>query len=396
MTPTSRIEVNLSAIDDNYAEWQRVLGSGVDICAVLKADAYGLGAVPIARRLSSIGVKLLAVYCIEQATEIAKTGLPISLMILMPVDSVSRTDILYRSVVAGRLHLTVHSREHVENVESIGRQFGSPIPVHVEVDTGMTRMGASPDDVPDILADIASRRYIKLAGIYTHPSSADHDSEFTDAQLAKFDDVLARNAALIPPTTKVHFAGTHAALRDRRYHKSMARIGLGLYGYGAEALAGPCEDFDRPKLTPAVRWTSHIIHTRAVPAGTPIGYSGLYTTDRVTRLGIVPVGYADGYPLAASNRGVIRVGRDLIPCPIRGQVNMDQIIVDLTQAPDAQVNTDVELIANDPAAPNALPKVAEMAHTNCYELLCCMSSRVQHRYVVRTEVGGRMGHVATV
>ena len=130
----------------------------------------------------------------------------------------------------------------------------------------------------------------------------------------------------------------------------------------------------------------------------PVGYNGLFRTTRPSRLGVIPVGYADGYPLSLTNKGIVRVGVDLVPCPVRGQVNMDQIIIDLTDHPDptAGVNTEVELIAGDSKAPNALPRLAELADSSCYEMLCRLSSRVQRRYVITDRATGLVGHVATV
>jgi alanine racemase len=133
-----------------------------------------------------------------------------------------------------------------------------------------------------------------------------------------------------------------------------------------------------------------------VPAGTPVGYHGMYRTERDSRLAIVPVGYADGYPLALSNKGVVRVGASLAPAPVRGQVNMDQIIIDVTDAPDARIDAPVELIAKDPDAPNALPRLARLASSNCYEMLCRLSPRAQRKYTTTDRATGRVGHVATV
>lgn len=403
MLPTSRIEVDLATLDHNLNQWRKLVdrgGQGCTVCPVIKADAYGLGAVQVARRLAAAGVKLVAVYCMQQAADLAAAGIPISVLVLAPADEVSRTDVVYRAIVAGRLHLTVHSLDQLDHIESIGTMFGSTLPVHVEVDTGMCRVGMPSEEVDGVLAEIERRRYVKLAGIFTHTASADDDAEFTDLQLERFDEVLRRNARHITPQVSVHFGSTAAGLRDRRYHHTMIRVGLGLFGYapGMNEIRHEAAVDQPPDLRPIVRWTSRIVHVTDAPAGVPVGYNGLFRTTRPSRLGVIPVGYADGYPLSLTNKGIVRVGPDLIPCPVRGQVNMDQIIIDLTDHPDptAGVNTEVELIARDPKAPNALPRLAELADSSCYEMLCRLSNRVQRRYVITDRATGLVGHVATV
>ncbi|MBI1368103.1 MAG: alanine racemase [Planctomycetes bacterium] len=397
MTPTSCIEVDLSRLDENMAAWQRLVGPAVKVCAVVKADGYGLGAVPIARRLAARGVKLLAVYNMAQATQIAAAGLTTPLLVLMPVDQLNRTDVLYRSTVSGRLHLTVHSADQLDRIEAIGLHFGCPIPIHIEIDTGMGRVGMSADEADRVIPSLAGRRYIKLAGIFTHPAAADDDVAFTDEQLARFDAVLERHADHIGREVMIHFANTYATMRDRRYHKNTVRLGLGMLGYGVEDLVGEPRIDEKLALKPVVRWTSHIVHVVQTGANAPVGYHGRFVTDRPTRLGVVPVGYADGYPLSLSNQSMVRVGANLDPAPVRGQINMDQISVDLTGLPDSiGIGSEVELIAQDPAAPNAMPKLAKLAGVNTYEMLCRLSPRILRRFVTTDAATGRVGLVATV
>lgn len=396
MIPTSRIDIDLSAIDHNLSQWCRAVGSDCEICAVLKADAYGLGALQIARRLAGKGVKLLAVYSVAQANELAIAGVPVSFLILMPIENIERTDPLYRPLVSGRLHLTVHSLRQLDKIEAIGLKFGTTLPVHVEIDSGLTRLGMAPDEAGAVLEAIQKRRYVKLAGLFSHTADAGRDVPFTLQQLSTFEQMLDRHASLITPETAIHFANTHAALRDPRFHKTMVRIGLGLFGFGEADVHGTPQLENAPQLIPAVRWISQVVHMRHVPAGTSVGYQRLFTTTRPSRLGIVPVGYADGYVLALSNKGIVRVGMGLDPAPVRGQVNMDQIVIDLTDLPHADVGTDVELIAADANAPNAIPALAAMAQTSVYELLCRLSPRTARRYITTDRETGQIGHVATI
>ncbi|MHC4995753.1 MAG: alanine racemase, partial [Planctomycetota bacterium] len=313
MEPTSRIEIDLSVLEANLAAWRAALTPGCELCAVVKADAYGLGAVPISRRLVAAGVNKLAVYSLGQATAIAATGLPVSLMVLMPADEISRTDILYRSLVAGRLELVVHSTDQLLRIEALGRMFGTAIPVHFEVDTGMSRGGMSIAQADDLLAALPIHRYTKLVGVFTHPTSADTDADAAMAQFGQFEALLGRHKAHLGPEVKAHFSNTPAAVRSSRYHQGMVRIGLGLLGYGVEDLLGESDLAQPPDVKPVMRWTSTVVHQLEVPAGAGVGYHGTLVTERATRLGIVPVGYGDGYPLGLSNVGVVRVGAGLAP-----------------------------------------------------------------------------------
>jgi alanine racemase len=396
MTPTSCIEIDLGQLDANLAAWQSILAEGSRVCAVVKADAYGLGAVPIAQRLAAHGVKLLAVYNMNQATQLAAAGVNANLLVLMPVDSLERTDVLYRWAVSGRLHMTVHNADQLGAIESIGLKFGAPMPVHIEIDTGMSRTGMSPEEAQRLIMSLPARRYVRLAGVFTHPARADDSVVFTQRQFDQFDQVIRNCATSIKDDVLIHFANTYATLRDPRYHRSMVRLGLGLFGYGIDDLVGPPVLSTLPAIEPIVRWTSRIVHEHDVAANVPVGYHGKYLTRRPTRLGVVPIGHADGYPLALGDKAVVRVGEALAEAPVRGQINMDQISIDISQIPDAGVGTPVELIASDASAPNALPRLAKLAQSSIYELLCRLSTRTQRRYTTTDHATGRVGHVATV
>jgi alanine racemase len=380
MNATNWLEVDLSALAGNLARFGAAMGPAGRICAVVKADAYGLGAVPVARRLVDEGVDLLAVYSPDEARELTSGGIAGPILILMPVRDLGRTDVLYRAAVAGRLQLTVHGEEQLQRVQAIGRQFGTPIGVHVELDSGMSRGGMTPDEAERIIRRVAAMRYVNLVGLFTHPACAATDIAMTHRQMHAMDRLVERCGEAMPSDLIVHFANTHAALRDRKYHRDMLRIGLGLYGYGQADMAGSING-GVADLRPVARWMSRIAHVHAVPSGTPVGYGATFTTWRDSRLGIVPVGYSHGYPRALSNKALVRVGEDLHPAEVRGAISMDQHVIDLTDLPEAAVGTPVEVYANDPSAPNALPALAEAARSSSYELLTRLNPRLTRQYV---------------
>jgi alanine racemase len=389
MAATSWLEIDLSALDANLATFRRAMPEGAGVCAVVKADAYGLGLLPIARRLADRNIEMLAVYSDEEARTLTSAGIARPILVLMPIRQIDRTDVLYRAAVSNRLHLTVHSEKQLEAVERIGMSFGHPMPVHIELDSGMSRGGMSGEEADVVLRRLADMRYVRLAGIFTHPSSARTDLSRTNQQLHQLDQLVERNSDAVDARTLIHFANTYAAMRDAKYHRSMIRIGLGLYGYGEGRIVGsPAAGV--VDLQPIVRWMSRIVHIREVPTGTTVGYDGTFTTYRPSRLAIVPLGYGDGYPTALSNRAVVRVGPNLTPADLRGKVNMDQLIIDVTEIPEAQIDTEVEVYSNNPQAPNALDKLAEEIRSHPYELLCRLKPSIVRRLVNAKSGAGRV------
>jgi len=296
MIRTSAIDIDLSGLDHNLRVLRRIVGPRCGLCPILKADAYGLGAVPIAGRLARAGADMLAVYTPAQALEVLSAGLGCPVLILMPVRDLDEA--LREGLAERRLHLTVADRGHLEDlIRSQGRS-GAAIGVHLEVDTGMSRGGCRPDEVPAILETIAASPALRLAGVFTQFVDAEGDLAATDRQMAGLDRIVAVHAALIPSDCLIHAANTFATLRHRRYHRSLVRLGLAWAGYGAELLRGDPVLEEARHLRPIITWRSTIIQTKTIEAGTSVGYRSTWTATRPSRIGLVPVGYADGYPMA--------------------------------------------------------------------------------------------------
>ncbi len=414
----SWLEIDLARLDENLAAWRSVLGesgppagpekspgaepagyASPGICAVVKADAYGLGAVAIAHRLSGRGIDMLAVYSSEQARELLAGGLNCPILLLMPIRDIPRADPLYRLAVAGRLHLTVHDPAHAGHLAALGRRFGTRLAVHIYLDTGMSRGGVRPEQFKKTLFTILNESKLRLAGVATHFATAQSDPAFVAEQMERFEQTVAPHRDDLPDDCLTHAAGTFAALRSQRYHGDMVRLGLGLYGYGTDLLEGEAPGLDSlPQIRPILRWVSSLVHVERFPAGATVGYDRTHTLERDSILGLVPVGFADGYPLALSDRAQVEVRPGTepaspqrpMPAPVIGRVSMDQIVVDLT---DLSSNDDgstvgpgtrVDLLSNDPASPCALPRLAQQAGSHCYELLCRLSNRLP-RVHVRTQ-----------
>lgn len=431
MTHASWLEIDLARLDGNLSAWQDFLAgdrvqsvspdgpressggveladetaaaagrSGgiepqVGVCAVLKADGYGLGAVALAHRLAGRGIQMIAVYSPEQARDLAAGGLNCPLLLLMPVRDLGRADPLYRLAVAKRLHLTAHDCGQIQDLSRLSRKLGLALPVQLYVDTGMSRAGLQPEDLPRAVSMIQEARNLYLTGIYSHFSSPQSSWEATWEENERFLQSLAMvNDQIDADQVQIHAAGTFGALRDRAFHHQMVRLGLGLFGYGPELMEGENRVEITPVLAPILRWVSHVVHIQRYPAGATVGYDRTLTLERESVLGVVPVGYADGYPLALSGRGVVEVSRDLqqeepAEVPVLGRINMDQIVVDLTEVPGVEIGCRVNVISNRPGSAASLANLATAAGTNCYELLCRLSTRLARIYV-RTEAAQPM------
>jgi len=416
LPPTSRIEVDLNAIGANVRALREVLtraarGATIapggkqpatpGICAVLKADAYALGAPRVAKRLGIAGVDMIAVYTPEQARALVEAAVMTPILLLMPVHDLDRSDALYRAAVRGTLHFAVHDEPTLSALATVSDRQGIVLPVHLELDTGMSRGGAHPDEAMRLLSRIRSLPRMKITGVFNHLASADGDENFTREQSEAFNRWLEQARPMLPPDVVIHEANTFATFRSTSCHRSMVRVGLALLGFAGEEFADPDHfewSAEAATLTPAVRWVSTIVHSKWIEPGTPVGYGATWRAKRRSRIGLIPIGYADGYPLALSNQarvGIETCGAPKAYVPVVGRVSMDQITVDLTDLPESQagIGAVAEIYGNNRSALNHLPTLAKQAGTITHEMLCRMSPRLPRQYLsveqpVRTAITG--------
>ncbi|RMH37265.1 MAG: alanine racemase [Deltaproteobacteria bacterium] len=360
----TRVVVDLSAIVANAAAV--AAHAGVDLYAVVKADAYGHGAVPVARALERApGVAGLAVSLVEEGVELRDAGVAAPVLVMGPSLGGAHAE-----VVARGLTPVVSDPADLERFAAVGRARGAPVAVHVKLDTGMHRLGIAPEAA---VGACAPRDGLVVEGICTHLASADADDPAdpdspTRRQLARFDAALAALTAAGRRPPIAHAANSAGALRfAARYDR--VRPGLALYG----AAAGPVS------LAPALEFASAIAQVRDVPAGGRVSYGGLWTATRPTRAAVVPVGYADGYPRNLTGRAdVLVAGRR---CPVIGAVSMDMILVDVTDLGDAvAVGQPVILIGSDGRERISVVEFAAGAGISAYEVTCGISKRVPRTY----------------
>ena len=395
MHSDSLFDVDLAAIGRNAATVSRLVGPRAVCCGVVKADAYGLGARPVAETLIRAGMPLVAVFRVEEALDLLSSPLGRPVLILGAVRSLCPMHPLMPALAAGDVQLVAHDRAQLDEIGAAADTLPGPIHVHVMVDAGMRRGGCPPSDAPDLVEAAIQMPRIALAGVMTHFTSAGTDDAATRAEQAVFDDVLERIGRL-PEGCRVHTAATAAAARDSAYHHTMVRIGLGWVGCipGDQPSAAPWAS----QLIPAVRWRSSLHHVHDVRCGDAVGYGQRWRSDRDTRVGIVPVGYADGIPLGAGACGGRAGAKIAVMAPggerlagyasVIGAVSMDQIAIDLGDVPDVSdvgPGRLVELISATHEGPTSLHGFAAACDITPHQLLAGIGPRVRRVHAKRGE-----------
>tara|TARA_B100000579_G_scaffold288614_1_gene239442 strand:+ start:392 stop:1618 length:1227 start_codon:yes stop_codon:yes gene_type:complete len=380
-----QLHVDLHAIEQNCTVIRNHIGQKCGFCAVVKADGYGLGATRVASRLSQ-HADLLAVYSPDEAGELLTKGITTPILVLAPVYSIDRFHPVYRGLSSGMVYLTVHSREHVEALAMCANRFGFNISVHLKIDTGLHRGGCELMNASSILKEIHSHTKLELKGVMTHFASAVHDECKTKQQHELFNSVIEANKKYLPAQCMVHEANTAAMVNWTATHMNMVRVGLAWTGTvpnGVELLKG---------FKPVVHWRSSLAHVRTVKKGEGVGYSGRWIAKRDSLIGIVPVGYAAGYPMGVGQEGesdcaYVKIlkqqgggGQQGGDAKVIGAICMDQIAIDVTEFPFARVGTTIELISSDVSSRASLSSLAKIADVVPHAIISRISPKVKRVY----------------
>lgn len=375
MSGILRAELSRAAVQHNIAEIRRAIGPDVELCAVVKADAYGHGLTEMLPCLAP-GVDRFAVTLPPAALRVRQLGWKGPVLTFFRAAGFARPDAVadeLEELARADVTVTVAGQEDVELLEGTARRLGRPLEAHLKVDTGMSRSGVLASEAPALIARIRSSPGIRLTGIYTQIASADAaDLGSARAQLAVFDDTLG--AAGDSSSLTIHAANSAATLALPASHRSMVRTGLALYGCYPDP--GMKRALD---LRPVLRLTAQLLEIKTVAAGSRTGYGLTHTFSRESRIGLVSVGYADGYPRALGDRATMRVRSHDVP--VCGLVSMDQVVVDLSAVAGAQLGDEVEVISDDPDSPHSLEHLASLAGTIPYEIVCGLGPRVERRVV---------------
>lgn len=359
------LEIDLAAIRHNYRIFRDRAAASTAVFAVVKADAYGHGAVDVARALVEEGADRLCVARVEEALELRHAGISAPLLVFAPPFEAQAT-----AVPDGGIALTACDTAHLDAIAAAAGSSGRTLSVHMKVDVGMGRLGVRPEDALDFARAAAARPGISLEGVMTHFPCADSPPRsVTERQIADF--LTVRTALLdagIRPRM-FHCANSAASLDFPEAHLDAIRPGISLYGqYPGPDVAA------RVPLRPAMRFRSRVTFVKDVPAGRGLSYGHTFVTEKPSRIATVPVGYADGYPRHASNRARALVHG--VAVPQVGRVCMDQILLDVTGLPDVVPGDIVTLFGADGDASYTAEEFAADAGTIGYEITTRIGKRL--------------------
>lgn len=357
---------------------QRHLGDGVTVCAVVKADAYGHGAVPCSLALEEEGARWFGVTSLDEAIPLRHAGIRSRILLMTGFWRGEEAEIVHLELTP-----TVWEREQIELMECAAAKQGiDSYPIHLKIDTGMGRLGATPDGVQEMIACLQRAPHLQVEGVSTHLASSEVlDDPSVDEQLQCFEQVLdlLRRHRIQPPL--MHSANTSAVISRSRSWFNYVRPGLALYGYflpferaGREVSGSDL----RLDIRPALTWKTRVLSLRDMPAGQALGYGGTYVTKAPARIAVLPVGYADGLNRQISTHGRVIVREHY--APIVGRISMDLTLVDVTGLPGVGSGDEVILLGASDGLTVDAREHAALADTVPYEILCNISKRVPRRY----------------
>ncbi|NLX14079.1 MAG: alanine racemase [Phycisphaerales bacterium] len=379
MIHSIQAQVCTESIRNNIAAIRRRLSPNTEICAVIKADAYGHGVRCVLPILQEANIERTVVAHLEEGLELRRLGWIRPILCLCPFLAVGSAQQRIQnalSAVTANILCTVTSVAETEALSLAANQTGRRARVEIKIDSGMGRMGFLPSDGEKFVATVARMPQIAIEGIYTHfASSDDEDLTYTQHQLDTFNTFRDRLSGQGFTIGGYHAANSAAVFRATHSCLDSVRPGLALYGYWGGPVGQRPDD-----LLPAMRIVARLTSVRRVPAGYPIGYGRTFVTSRPSLIGIVPIGYADGYRRLLSNNAVMTLaakpGQSRRQVPVIGRVSMDQTTVDLTDAGPVEANDEIIVIDTDPHAPNSVEALARKLNTIPYEITTMIGSRI--------------------
>lgn len=362
-------EVNLDALEHNY-QLLRGLAPKAKFLGLVKANAYGHGAVPVAKKLQQLGADMLAVACLDEAIELRRWG------ITLPILCLGVTPVEYAGdLLACDITQTVGDLETGQALSAAAVAAGKTLKIHVKLDTGMGRLGFVWGEPPtagsarDIIV-LATLPGLEAEGIFTHFANADGSQEYTRLQERRFQEAVQVLADCGVKFKICHCAASAAVLNYPYTSMDMIRPGIALYG------CCPAPGMDNPGLKPVMTVKSRISAVRTLPAGSCVSYGCTATLERDSKVAVLPIGYGDGLPRVLSNKLEVRLGDRL--CPVLGRICMDMCMVDVTDAPNVKIGDVAQVYG-----PGLTDRAAELAGTISYELLCQLTPRVPRVYFMR-------------
>ncbi|MCX5813647.1 MAG: alanine racemase [Proteobacteria bacterium] len=361
--------IDLKVLEENYWMIKSRLPVDVKILCVVKADAYGHGMIQVAGKLASIGADYLGVALISEGMHLRSHNVSIPVLVMggmMPWEDVQQA-------LDYDLMLVVHDMDMLKRIKDACTLQEKSISIHLKVDTGMGRLGFHPDNMPSVIEEIKGSKYIKVEGLMSHFSSSEIRDAYGMAQVKAFKYILQlfQNSGI--KTELSHMANSGAISNYPEAYFDMVRVGINLYG--------SCTAVELKEKLPVkqvMKLISRIALIKEFPSGYSLSYGRSYTTEKSVKIACIPVGYADGYPRALSNKGSVLI-RDK-RCNVVGKVCMDWILVDVTDIEDVHAGDEVILLGRGNTDTITADEIAQLTGTIPYEILCKISGRVPRIY----------------
>ncbi len=362
-------EIDLAAIAHNVRLLRQAVKPPTRLMAVVKANAYGHGAAPVARTALAHGAEWLGVARVSEGIELREAQIGVPILVLGAIAPAEVAE-----AVRARLTVAVASPHIARELSDQSQQQNLVTPVHLKVDTGMTRFGVPPEEVADFARALLALPALRLEGAFTHFATADEPADtFSQQQLRRFQQALADLERLHIPIDIRHAANSAGTLLSNEFHLDMVRVGLAVYGIAPASHLPFCD-----QLRPALSLKSRVVAVRSVPPGTSIGYGRTFICEQATRMALVSIGYADGVRRALSNKGEVLIRGQR--ARMLGRVSMDQLVVCVDEL-EASEGDEVTLIGRQGDARISIEEVARWADTIPYEILTGIAARVPRVYV---------------
>lgn len=366
---TTEAEVDLEALDYNYHQLRQLVPPAVKFLAVVKADAYGHGAVLVSKRLEELGTDFLGVATVKEGAELREGGVHKPILVL---SGVYQEEV--EAVLAYHLIPMLYRLEIAEALSAAAGKQGTKVPVHIKVDTGMGRIGVLAEEAVAFMNRVRKLENLEIEGIASHFSTADEgNSSFAAEQLERFSRTIEEMKRLNINPPFCHIANSAGLVNLPSAHFTVVRPGIMLYGsYPSPSLKANIS------LRQVMSWKSRIADLKKVPEGYPISYGRTFVTQRPSIIAAIPVGYADGYHRLFSNRGEVLIKGKR--APVVGRVCMDWTMMDVTDIPGVAVGEEVVLMGSQLGQEITPEEMGEWMGTISYEILCAVGKRVRRIY----------------
>ena len=366
-------QIDLDALAFNFNSSKKFIGSDLNIMAVVKADAYGHGAVECARRLEKEGVDWFGVAIPEEGVELRKAGIKTPILCLgsfWPGQEVT--------LVVHDLTPVIFDESAAESLNKVAADADKILDIHVKIDTGMGRVGIRHEDATSFAEFLKSCTNLNVQGMLTHFASAEDaaSDDFTNLQIDRFNQAVTEFKSAGHSPTIFDMANSPGAFRHADSRGNLVRLGGALYGLLDDIMP---RNVEMPPLKSVMSLRSQIASIKLVPKGESLGYGRTFTTTRDSLIALIPIGYADGYPRDLSNNGKVIVNGQY--APVVGRISMDWTLIDVTDVPNAATGDEVILIGSDAGRSISAADIAKKMDTIGYEITCGIGPRVIRKYV---------------